>query len=502
MKGLPGRLAIGLAAVVALLPGLGSADHFDGQSATGTFNPKFELTLANNFPGKPADLTLRLSQLDHEDPIALGAIDIPAAWDFPYALIRQGEKPGGGGLTTSCEDTVDGRSNGVLGDAHFARAEKIGNGTLVVRANGLGRPNPPDVVWEADLAFISWNGATSTARLCLMLDSDDERLKSVPLPPNIGPEDLSELVVKFSVQRKTTAAGLVWEIPIDGGDLAKNELIQGVQASLIKLESTTFGRSVGNWHAGGIDVAVNPTAQGTYSFTADFSTCPNVDGNPNTEWHLCSSGRPAVHRVIPIDIYHVTITSPKNGDSVTQNPVAVQGIAEPNLIVKVYEIGDPTPKAQTTSSSSGAWQTSIDVAGGEHEIDASSVKNGVESPRSKSVKFVLSAFPFQYVGSFGGQPACLFVNPVSGLFRFRVPALDTDQGKFAVQDFATVMRFFPGEGPDQGSGVLFHQNRLSQPYPPSWMMLSEFETASAFALFYGDLLAIPFTGTRATCTVA
>lgn len=501
MKARSRRLAAGVVALLALAPGLGSANHFDHQSVTGSFNPKFEVTVANNFPGQKADLTIGITQEDHEDPIVTGALDLPAAWDFPYDEIRQGQKSAaaGGGLTTRCRDTVDGFRNDVLGDAHIVRAEKIGRGTLVIRADGFGRPNPPDVVWDADLAFISWDGATSTATLCLMLVTDDERVKAAQPPEGISLEDLVEIVLEFDIQRKMLSDGrLVWDIPVDGESLSKDKALQGVNASLLKLESTTFGRSVGNWHAGGIDVAVNPATQGTYGYTADFSTCPNSDADdPVTgEWGLCSSGRPAVHRVVPIDIYHVTITTPRDGATVTQSPVVVQGTAEPNLAVKVYEVGDPTPKAETTSSSSGAWQTTIDVAGGEHTIEASSVKAGVESPPSKRVKFTLSAFPFTYLGSYAGQPACLFINPVSHLFRFRVPALDNPAGQFSMQDFATVLHFVPGEQQGEGRGLLVHQNRLQQPYPPSWTMLAEFETTTAIAVFYGDFLIIPFTGDR------
>lgn len=382
------RRGAALAATATLLVSLfvlpASATHFNGNPADGTFDPQLTITSAASLVNRPGDINVRFTQADHEDPVVFASIHAAGEWQFPFASIRPGETSGGA-PATRCRDTIDGYRDGVYGNATFARAERIGTGRLVGRGNGFGRPAPPDVEWDGDIAFILWNGPTTTATLCLLLITDDPRIRSANFP-GVNIEDVVEIVGQFDTPLITLPDGrLAWESVIDASDLVKNDIFQSLDASLLEAAVSFFGHTPGNWQAGGIDFAVAPAVSGTYIMEGIFTTCPETD--PTGEWLNCLSNGGTITRQIPIVIGlpSPAITAPAAGALLNTSTVTVSGTSDQNATVRIRD--GATAVGVATADGSGAWSMPISFADGSHTITAATFDAGGEGPPSASRSF-------------------------------------------------------------------------------------------------------------------
>jgi hypothetical protein len=525
MNALARRLPSALVAVLALLPGVSTADHFNGNPADGDFSPEMTVSLLDgalpgriheNVVSRPVEVDIDVQQADHEDPSAFVIFHFPGQWQFPFDQILPAQFKAGWPTdsdTKKCEATMSGLydspdNTGITPgsdtskrtNAKVETGEIFGSIKLLVQSDVVSRPGNP-IEYNGDLWFVSWDGSTGQALLCLLLITRDTRVTGLAdTSPNgcsgTAPrqrcddiEGVTELVAGFPLTRKTLADGrLVWEVVGDFTGLVKNSTLQSLNVSALELKTTWFAHSKGNWDPGGIDFSVTPPTQGTYAVEGIFTTCPAADPS----YRMCKSNKGTKTITVPVTIFNVIITNPKNGSTETSKDVQVTGLTEPVTQVKVFE--GSAELAQVTSGSGGSWSKTIHFdQDGAHEIFARSSRSDAAS---NLVAFIISAFSFVYDGSYLGSPASLFINPISGVFRFEVHALDTPDQKFVVQDFATLMQFFPGETPREGRGFLFHLNRAYEPVPPSWTMTMLFDTSLAVGDFYGDRLLIPFVGLR------
>lgn len=329
MRGRQATLLVSLVATVGLVAGPGAADHFDNDPTTGSFDPQLSVMISTNVVNRASDLTIRLTQKDHEDPPVLSTFRLPGQWQFPFGSLRQAASSGGT-PTTNCEDAIDGLRDSPDGgsppsyaersNARFARAERIGTGNLDLHADGISRPGSP-VRYQIDIGFIAWDAATETAQLCLLLVTKDARVTTLTDPP--GPagcspgatrcddiEGVTELVAQFPLPRKTLSDGrLVWEAVSDLSGTVKDAVLQQLNLSLIDFRTAYFARTPGNWHPGGITFSVTPAVEGTYVFEGIFTTCPENDPSYTTNGPAdpgpdvgCRSNKGPVQRVLPIQI--------------------------------------------------------------------------------------------------------------------------------------------------------------------------------------------------------
>ncbi|HEX9696259.1 MAG TPA: hypothetical protein VGB64_08085, partial [Actinomycetota bacterium] len=254
-----------------LVSGVAVADHYDNDAGTGSFNPQYAVTVAQAtspmLVNRPTDITLNLTQADHEDPPINVRLRVPGEWNFAFSTTRQAETAGGV-PTSDCEAAIDNLHNSPDGtgnppntdfskrtDAKFVRAEKIGRVHLEVHADGVTRPGAP-ATWDGDIAFISYNGVNQSAWLCALFISTDTRVISIPDPPPPDSDDdiegITEIVGAFPVSRVTDGGTQYWETLVDAiDDLARDDTFQTLQVSVTQLRATFDKHSAGNWHPGG-----------------------------------------------------------------------------------------------------------------------------------------------------------------------------------------------------------------------------------------------------------
>lgn len=404
-------LFVAVLAGVGLVSGVSLADHFDDDAGTGAFNPQYTVTVAQAtspmLVNRPTDITLNLTQADHEDPPTVARLRVPGDWNFAFSSTRQAETPAGV-PTTNCNDAIDNRRNSPDGtgnppntdfskrtDAKFTRAEKIGRVHLKVHADGVTRPGAP-ATWDGDIAFINYNSVTQTATLCALFISTDTRVISIPDPPPPNTEDdiegITEIVAAFPVSLITDGGNQYWETLIDAvDDLAKDETFQTLNVSVTQLRSTFDKHSVGNWHpGGGLDFSRGSTVSGSKTFQGLFKTCPAND----PAYGACKSGRPEVVRtsnftfVLPAP----AITAPAGGTLTNVNPVSVSGTSDPFASVQVFS-GAAAAGSPATADAAGAWTASVPLADGSHTLTAKTVDAGGASPASNSRNITVDTTP-------------------------------------------------------------------------------------------------------------
>lgn len=382
-------LTLGLL-LTALVAPPAFATHYDNTAATGSFNPQYTAT----FEGQPlvnrvGDLTIRLTQADHEDPAIWAELPLPGQWQFPMTTLRPGERPDTT-TTTSCDDVVDGDGDGVIANQAVARAEIFGRAHAEV-ALSITRPGPP-LVYDGDFVFIAWDPVGSRARLCAVIQSDDARINTAPLPPGVSVEDVAELRLAFWLPLTTDSQGNpVWAAPIDLRDFVKEDAVQALDISILEVLLEIFGRSNGNWHAGGADSSKAPATSGAYNFKGYFETCPAND----PAYKLCKSGRGPVTRdnTINIGLPAPAVTSPADGAFITTHGTTITGTSDPNATVRIFS--GATSLGDVTANGSGVWDTagSISLAEGSYTITARTVDAGGQSPASNTRSFTINTPP-------------------------------------------------------------------------------------------------------------
>lgn len=348
----------------------------------GNYNPQMNATVANNqLVNRAGDVTIDLTQADQEQPTYVLDIRIPGGWQFPFSSLRQGENTGGA-PTTDCEQTIDNLGDGTNANAVFTRAEKIGSGFALAAADGITRPGPP-MQYSGDMAFISWNAATGTAQLCLLLVTNDVRVSSVP-QENVEP--FTEVVAQFPLQRTTIDGVEVWRIYVDISDLYEDEIVQQIQLSVNQLKTTTFALSVGNWNPSRVNVAVNPATSGDMEFVGKFT---NDQGT-------------IVERTIPITIGlpAPTLTAPANGSAFTTSLVTITGTSDPGATVAVFD--GPVDAGHATANASGVWAAPLTWTDGTHTIAARTIDAGGQSAATAALSFLVDTTP---------PPAPVIANP-------------------------------------------------------------------------------------------
>lgn len=392
-----------LAVLAVAAAGLGSstalASHFDNTAATGSFNPLMTLTATQSssplLVNRPTTVALRITQQDHEDPIVIGRLRWPGDWQFDYASTRQAENELGV-PTTSCRAAVDNDRNSPAGtgqpggntdfskrsDAFIARAEKIGRVHLEAHAETISRPGPP-IVWDGDLAFISYDAVNDIGKLCALFITTHEGATAYPDPPppagstRDDVEDVTELLAEFSFLPVVDGSDTWLELLVDLTDLVQAEALQALQASLIELRTSITGHSVGNWDSGGIDFSLAPSISGNKRFQGTFKTCPTDD----SAYLACKSGRPDVVRnfAFPVTLPAPVLTSPVQDAILNTNPVPVSGTADPFASVQVYE-GTTAVGSPATADGGGIWNASVPLADGTRTIVARTIDSGTLSP--------------------------------------------------------------------------------------------------------------------------
>lgn len=295
------RRALILVVVLAVAAPLAArADHFDGDASSGSFDPQYEVKVPNAVTNQPSDYTFRVTQSDHEDPVVRALFRAPGAWPFEQAMAAM--KPAqrrDGNPAGSCDDAIDGLNNNKRSDAGFARAERVGTSFLSAHLDGISRtgaagakaqPTDTPVTWTGEHAFRSWDAATETARMCLLLRSTDARVLNLPdtdpSPDSDGIEGVTELVASYEVQRLTDGDDVWWQVPADLSGLAKDSTLQTLHASLIEFRNTYAGVTAGNWQRAR-PFARAPSIDGTYGFEGIFWTCPAADPS----YRNCRSAR-------------------------------------------------------------------------------------------------------------------------------------------------------------------------------------------------------------------
>lgn len=385
-----------------LVSGVAVADHYDNDAGTGSFNPQYAVTVAQAtspmLVNRPTDITLNLTQADHEDPPINVRLRVPGEWNFAFSTTRQAETAGGV-PTSDCEAAIDNLNNSPDGtgnppntdfskrtDAKFVRAEKIGRVHLEVHADGVTRPGAP-ATWDGDIAFISYNGVNQSAWLCALFISTDARVISIPDPPPPDSDDdiegITEIVGAFPVSRVTDGGTQYWETLVDAiDDLARDDTFQTLQVSVTQLRATFDKHSAGNWHpGGGLDFSRGSTVSGSKAFQGLFKTCPAND----PAYGNCKSGRPDVVRtsnftfVLPAP----AITAPSSGTLTNVNPVPVSGTSDPLASVQVFSGANPAG-SPATADGAGNWTASVPLADGTHSLTAKTVDAGGASPSSNS----------------------------------------------------------------------------------------------------------------------
>ncbi len=404
---------LSILSVVGLGAGSALADHFDSNASTGSFNPQMTATITQSLVNRPTGFRLRITQQDHEDPPAVVRLRSPGDWQFAFTktvqfpvATRQAQTTAGL-PTTNCKAAIDNLNNSPNGtgtgtnvdyskrtDAKFVRAEKIATSFLAVHIDGVTRPGLP-ATWNGQIAFISYDAVAQTAKLCALFISNDSRVISLP---DTNPsdtkddiEDVTEIVGEFPVARVTDGSGTYWQTLIDLSGLVKSSTFQTLNVSLIELDSVWAARSVGNWHAGGIDFSRAPAVSGVKTFQGVFSTCPAND----PAYGKCKSGRPDVVRSFNFTMVlpPVVVTGPPNGSLLNTNPVAVSGTgADAGASVQIFE-GSEAIGAPATADAAGNWTASVPVSDGAHTVFAKTVDAGGASPESNTRSFTIDTTP-------------------------------------------------------------------------------------------------------------
>jgi hypothetical protein len=333
----PRFFAASLAVLVVLGSGLARAHHDDGDPANGTFNPQFSVALANQLANQTSDVTVKLAQEDHEDPVVRATFRFPGEWQFDktFARIRGAGKdaagtPVSGSLDARCKQTVDGRDDGTNGNARMTRAEHVGTAFLSAQVDGITRPGSP-LVFNGEIGFLGWDAASTTADLCLLLVTNDPRVPSSITDPSdpsrqINTEGATEIAAGFQFNRVNANAGTCspgftlsggttwWQSCADLSDLATDTTLQLLNASMIEFRAGYFGLSEGNWNGSRAAVSRTPDGPGNYAVVGVFETCPKTSPDPRDgkDYHNCKSNygypTPPVVRRLPI-----TITMPVSG---------------------------------------------------------------------------------------------------------------------------------------------------------------------------------------------
>lgn len=403
-------LFVAVFAGVGLVSGVSMADHFDSNASTGTFNPQYQVTVSQAsspmLVNRPTALSLKMTQVDHEDPPVVSRLRTPGDWNFAFSTTRQAETPAGV-PTTKCEDAIDNLNNSPNGtgtgtnvdfskrtDAKFTRAEKTGTARLQVHADGISRPGAP-ILFNADVAFISYDSVLDVAQMCALFITTDSRVTSLPdTDPTGGGDDIegvTELVGQFPIARVTDGGNQYWETLIDLTKLIKNGTLQDLHVSVLELTSNFTAHSAGNWHpGGGLDFSRGSTVSGSKTFQGSFKTCPADDPS----YGACKSGRPDVVRtsnftfVLPAP----AITAPAAGTLTNVNPVSVSGTSDPLASVQVFS-GSTAAGSPATADASGVWTASVPLADGNHTLTAKTVDAGGASPASNSRSITVDTTP-------------------------------------------------------------------------------------------------------------
>ncbi|HVL89585.1 MAG TPA: Ig-like domain-containing protein [Actinomycetota bacterium] len=404
------RIALCLVVLLAgIASGVARADHFDSNAGTGSFNPQLQVTVSQSgsplLVNRPTSFTLKMTQTDHEDPPVVTRLRTPGDWNYAFSSTRQAENslnvP-----TTRCTDAIDNRNNSPNGtgtgtqldfskrtDAFFARAERIGTGRLLVHADGVSRPGDP-ILWNAQLAFISYDAVADTAQMCALFITNDPRVTQLPDPNPANTRDdiegVTEIVGQFPVARVTEGGVAYWETLVDLTDLIKDSTLQELKVSVLELTSSFTAQSVGNWHAGGITFSRGSVVSGTKSFQGSFKTCPADDPS----FGSCKSGRPDVTRTstFAFTLPAPAITAPASGTLTNVNPVSVSGTADPGASVQVFS-GSNAAGSPATADGAGAWTASVPLADGTHSLTAKTVDAGGASPASNSRTVTVDTTP-------------------------------------------------------------------------------------------------------------
>lgn len=331
--------------VLATLPGVALAQHYNGNAADGTFVPTFDATAESTVPDDTSNLKLVLSELDGSDPVLTGTYTI-GTWRFAVASVRAAEEWGGSNdgdanvVAEDCLGTVKLNSDTdttnaseeefelggynkwqgsgsarteIVGTAFMlventeTRAQTVGTTTPSISGNAINEPAGA-ARYIGEVGFLNWNGV-DTATVCVHLATSNT---------NILRRD-REFLFPITLTRLPDGS---WRTFYDFTSLVNRDSFEQKDMKITHFTFALLGTTMGNWNThpvtgqrAQVEFSLTPISPVSVPFSATFTTCPPAPAAGDT----CASNKGPVTRTDTILIsaapgFHLisSITSPAN----------------------------------------------------------------------------------------------------------------------------------------------------------------------------------------------
>lgn len=261
--------------------GIASANHYDDNPATGSFDPGFGITADNPVADALSGLTLRTTQRDHEDVIRSYRVAIPAGWRFSVASVDAA-------AVVSCRQANDPNIMNIM-----SKMEALGPVRIMLHTNATRDPNPQPpsssslfapfeqpgpAKYEGYLWFLRWDAATSTAILCGRAVTGNQRVSNAMIVFQAALRLMPDASWEVSFNLDAVPGAPRGERSVtDNATFQESEV--SVLEVMLKIQNATYGNfnKDPTGEKAHVPFTRNPAVPGTYRFTGTFNPCAADD---------------------------------------------------------------------------------------------------------------------------------------------------------------------------------------------------------------------------------